>query len=146
MPKLTLTIEPLPTNTWGYSLANKLPKDKWDEIRYACYRNADWQCEICGNRDSQLHAHEQWRFDERRRIQYLERVICFCELCHNVKHFGRSQLVYPKHYIEELIQHWCKVNNSDERHFNSHFVQVMEKHRRRASRFYTVVVGDRILL
>ena len=144
--KLKLEIEPVPVSTWGKSLANRLPKKEWDDIRQRVYREADYRCEICGNRNSTLHCHEVWKFDDRKRIQYLVRFQCLCELCHNIKHFGRSKEVYPREYIEELIEHWCRVNNKTRRDFLKHEAEVHEISKKRMDRYYIVKVGKYILV
>ena len=144
--KLKLAIEPRPSSTWGITLANLLPKKEWDEIRFDCYREADYQCEICENVNDKLHCHEVWGFDDRKKIQKLLTIICLCILCHDVKHFGRSSQVYDKKRVEKLIIHWCKVNDKTKADFQKHLAEIRIINRKRADKYYIVKVGRRTLI
>jgi hypothetical protein len=144
--RLKLRIEPVPISTWGKSLAGRLPKKEWDDLRFSVYRNAGYECEICGDGSKTLHAHEVWKFDDRKAIQVLVKVECLCETCHNVKHFGRSKEVYPESYIKTLVKHWCKVNGRKPRDLLIHEREVFEINKKRANRYYIVKVGRRILV
>lgn len=143
--KLKLAIEPRPSSTWGLTLANLLPKKEWDKIRSQSYREADYQCEICENVNDQLHCHEVWRFDDKKKIQRLATVLCLCRLCHDVKHFGRSSQVYPKDYVQKLIRHWCKVNEKTRADFEKHLTEIKLMSRKRANHYYVVKAGRRVL-
>lgn len=142
---MKLEIEPRPVSTWGVTLASRLPKKEWDDIRAKVYRDADYRCEICGNRDDRLHCHEVWRFDDKRKIQRLVGFQCLGELCHNVKHFGRSSQVYPKGYVDKLIEHWCRVNKKTKEDFKRYLAEIFAINRKRADRYYIVKIGRRIL-
>lgn len=139
--KLVLQIEPRPSSTWGITLATLLPKKEWDQIRHECYRIADYECVICGSTEGPLHAHEVWGFDDRRKIQKLVDVECLCKRCHDVKHFGRSTMVYSRNYQAELIAHWCKVNSKTRQNFEAHLAEIKEMSRKRANYYYIVKVG-----
>ena len=144
--KLRLTIEPRPVSTWGVTLSNRLPKKEWDNLRTKVYRKADYKCEICGSNNSALHCHELWKFDEKKLIQRLVGLQCLCRLCHDVKHYGRSNEVYRKKYVEELTAHWCKVNKRTKRDFQVYLQEIFEMNRKRADKFYVVKVGRKILV
>lgn len=143
--RLKLAIEPRPFSTWGVTLAALLPKKEWDKIRFECYRDADYKCAICGNVNEQLHAHEVWKFDDKKKIQRLADVQCRCRLCHDVNHFGRSSQVYPRDYQQRLIRHWCKVNGRTRADFEKHLTEIKLINRRRVNYYYIVKVGGRIL-
>lgn len=143
--RLKLTIEPRPVSTWGITLASRLSKSEWDEIRSGVYRDADYKCQICSSNSGPLHAHEVWRFEDRKRIQRLVGFLCLCRLCHDVKHFGRSSEVYKRDYIEKLISHWCQVNGKTRGDFQVYLQIIFEQNKRRADKFYIVKVGRRIL-
>jgi len=144
--RLKLKIEPRPVSTWGITLANRLPRKEWDDIRQQVYREADYTCRVCGTNTSKLHCHELWIFDDRRRIQRLVGFQCLCELCHDVKHFGRSKQVYSRKYVDKLVRHWCKVNKKTRRDFNIYEKKILELNRKRADRQYIVKVGRRVLV
>ena len=143
---LRLEIEPIPVSTWGISLANKLPRVEWDKIRHKVYKEANWTCQICGDTSRVLHAHEIWRFDNKRKIQGLVRIECVCKLCHDVKHFGRSTEVYTKTYVGKLLKHWCEINQKKEKDFYIYQAKILEISKKRADIFYVVKVGRRILV
>lgn len=143
--RLKLAIEPRPHSTWGVTLASLLPEKEWNKIRFECYREADYKCEICGNVNEQLHCHEVWGFDDRKKIQRLSTLLCLCRTCHDVKHFGRSSQVYPKDYQRKLIRHWCKVNERTKADFEKHMAEIYAINRKRANHYYVVKVGRRIL-
>jgi len=144
--RLKLRMEPRPISTWGITLASRLDRKEWDGIRQKVYKDAGYKCEICGSGDSQLHCHEKWSFDDRKRIQRLVGFECLCRKCHDVKHFGRSQEVYGKEYVEKLKEHWCKVNKKGMVDFRRHEAEIHQISRKRVDRQYIVKVGRRILV
>lgn len=144
--RLRLCIEPVPISTWGISLANKLPKEEWDEIRRKVYRDAGNRCEVCGESNITLHAHEKWKFDDKKGVQRLVGFECCCEICHNVHHFGRSEETMGPSQIKKLIEHWCLVNGKTKKDFLVYRQVVFERSKRRANRQYIVKVGRRILV
>ena len=112
---LKLTIEPIPARNWGISLAHVLPKEVWDVVRREVYNKANRECEICKCRTRRLHCHEEWSYNERRKIQKLVRLRCLCEYCHDVKHWGKSVVEVhegkkPQDYLGTLEKHFCTVN------------------------------------
>ena len=144
--RLKLTIDPIPMSSWGVSLANKLGKKKWDELRHKVYFEADYTCEICEQVNETLHCHELWKFGERPRVQRLIGFECCCKTCHDVHHFGRSSQVYDKVHMDKLVRHWCKVNGKTIQDFAKYQAEVFELSKKRANRFYVVKVGRRILV
>jgi len=146
MVRLKLSIEPIPISTWGKSLANRLPKKEWDDMRTQAYREADYKCQVCGDINGTLNAHEQWAFNEKLGIQKLVGIEVCCETCHNVHHFGRSKAVFPKHYIEKLITHWCTVNGLTRNDFIVHERGMHAISRKRADKYYIVKVGRRTIV
>lgn len=143
--KLKLAVEPRPSSTWRVTLADRLPKTQWDKLRRECYQRANYECQVCGDKGSRLHAHEVWAFDDKRKLQKLVDISCRCEMCHDVHHFGRSTKVYSPAYREKLIAHWCKVNELTREDFEAHLKEVMEKSKRRAKFYYNVKIGRYLL-
>lgn len=140
-----MTVEPRPTATWGVTLANRLPSKDWNEIRQEVYRNAGYRCQICGNSRVKMHCHEVWKFHDQKKIQRLSGFLCLCELCHDVKHFGRSVHVYRESYLKKLIEHWCKVNNKNKTDWEVYQREVRELSKKRADKDYIVKIGREIL-
>ena len=145
MTKLKLALEPRPISTWGITLASRLPPGVWDTVRRKVFRAANFTCEICSEDAQQLHCHEEWDFNERKKVQQLVALRCVCKTCHDVIHFGRSKHVYNKTYVEALIQHWCKVNKKTRSDFERHLEETHRISKRRANKQYVVVAGDMIL-
>lgn len=145
MRKLKLRIEPIPNFTWGISLANKLPREEWDELRQKVYRDAGYTCEICGTNNKTLHCHEVWEFDNTKAIQRLVKLECSCELCHDVHHFGRTKVTKSASYSDRCIGHWCRVNRLTRGDFAVYIAYIKELSIKRADIHYIVKVGKRVL-
>jgi hypothetical protein len=101
-----ILIELIPSCNWGINLRSVLKKTDWDIIRKKCYEKAGNKCEICG-RKGKMHAHEKWEYNDEDHVQILNGIICLCEGCHGVKHFGRSQIIGKK---EKCIDRMMEVN------------------------------------
>jgi len=143
--RLKLEVEPVPISTWGISLSNRLPKEAWDVLRKKVYKAGGYRCQICGSTLPPMHCHEVWKFNNKEKVQYLARLECICKICHDVKHFGRSQEVYKKDYITVLVNHWCEVNNLIEKAFYVYLKQIFHTNTIRSKIYYTVKVEGRIL-
>ena len=143
--RLKLKIEPIPQFTWGFSLANKLPKEEWDELRQKVYRDANYECEICGATNRTLFCHEVWDFDLKKGIQRLVRLECCCEMCSDVHHYGRSKMVKPASYLQKLVDHWCKVNKKTRRDFSLYEKEIRDINYKRVDIPWVVKVGRKIL-
>lgn len=146
MVRLKLKIEPIPSTTWGVSLANKLEPKEWDKIRHEVYYRAKYKCDIC--RAPGWNCHEVWTFrkiGKKKGIQRLVGVTNLCDLCHNCVHYGRSSQVYKNKYMERLKKHFMKVNGITERQFLLYLEGVKRISYDRADRSWRVVAGDRIL-
>ena len=144
--RLKLTIQPIPNFTWGISLANKLPREEWYELRHKVYKDANYQCEICGADNGILNCHEVWAFDDRKGIQRLVRLECCCDLCHDVHHFGRTTVTKSASYVDRLIGHWCRVNKKNRGNFANYLALIKAVNRKRADIPYIVKIGRRILI
>jgi len=140
MKGLRLEIESIPQTSWGLSLSNLLDKKDWDKIRRKAYKEAGYACVICGKGDIKLQAHEAWKFDDSKKTQTLVRLEVLCNKCHQVKHFGRSSQVYREKYIEELINHWCKVNRKSKQDFYIYLGKVKDLNLKRVKNRYRVFV------
>lgn len=111
--KMLLTIELVPSSSWGDNLRSRLSKAEWDKLRKAAYKAAGYRCEICNDVGSNqgvawpVECHETWSYDESTHIQTLVKLISLCPNCHMVKHIGRAQ-VMGKH--DEAVAHMQRVN------------------------------------
>jgi len=125
---MKLEIELVPQGLWRSSLANLFSRSEWDRIRKEQYKKANYKCEICGTEDV-LNCHEKWYYDDEKRLQTLTGFIALCRNCHAIKHAGFSMHTEKGKQIfnrEELIKHFCKVNNCSKEDFLKHEDEAFE--------------------
>ena len=108
MKEFRLSIELTPDSVWGVTLANILPRGKWDRIRKHIYNEYDHKCGVCGLGDS-LEAHEIWAFDDKEHILKLTGFTTLCYTCHKVKHIDHWERVDLVEF-DNLAEYFCKVN------------------------------------
>lgn len=99
-PKLEIELVPFSCVLSNFQLI--LSKIDWDTLRKLVYKNANYKCEICGEKgeDNSLQCHEVWIYDELyaddipepRRTQKLSHLQSLCPLCYEAKHFGVAQI------------------------------------------------------
>jgi hypothetical protein len=89
-----LSVELVPSTSWGANLRSLLSQDAWDRLRRFAYRRAGYRCEVCGGRGSAhpVECHELWEFDDAARVQRLVGLVALCPGCHAVKHLGRTMV------------------------------------------------------
>lgn len=87
---MKLSVELVPSTCWYSNVRSNVRPDTWERLQRATFQVAGHVCEICtGTGDGHLvEAHEVWSYDDHRLIQRLERLICLCPRCHEVKHLG----------------------------------------------------------
>src|SRR4051812_44732586 len=87
-----LTIELVPSTTWGDNLRKRLGPKRWDPIRKQAYADAGQVCAICGA-TGRLNCHERWIYDDLNCVQTLVGFMALCDLCHHCKHIGRAGIL-----------------------------------------------------
>ncbi len=107
--KLKLELELIPRSSFFENLRSLFPASEWDILRRDCYKKANYRCEICGGRGDfhPVECHEIWSYDFKESEQKLEGLIALCPSCHQVKHWGLSQM---RGLEEKCLDHFCKVN------------------------------------
>ena len=127
-----LTIELVPQTIWFesiFQLCNKSNQmKKWAAIKKKIFEKEGRQCWICGKTDTRLEAHEFWIYDDENHIQQLAAIHHLCGMCHKIKHIGfwsrtekgQSLLTQEGLSRDDLIQHFCIVNNCREEDFEQH--------------------------
>jgi hypothetical protein len=152
--KLKLTIESIPACNWHISLANMLPREVWDTLRREVYFKARYICEVCAATDVEVHAHERWQYDDRKRTQKLVGIQCICKDCHDIRHWGRAVNMvhegkYPGDTLQRLTAHFLEVNKCTLLDFEKHKVQIGQLTHMRSKKEYKVDFGkfklDRII-
>ena len=136
-PFFRLAIEPLPYSSRRASLANLLPRGRWDRIRRHIYRRARYHCQICG-REGRMFCHETWRFNEQAGRQYLIGFEGLCEACHKTKHYfftGDSRA------RAALFQHLLTTNRVTRQQGIDHLMNVYRQQQRLNQREWIVDYG-----
>lgn len=130
--KFKLTIELVPSTVWFSSLYRLYKAEgmlsKWRKIKKELLEKEGRKCWICGAEDTRLEAHEFWEYDDQRHVQKLVAIHHLCNMCHKVKHIGfwchtpegREGLKKAGLSRQDLISHFCKVNNCSVRDFLEH--------------------------
>ena len=144
---MILEVQPVPKGNWGDNLAHLLPKEIWDTLRREVYKRAGNICEICKDWSKTLHCHENWGYNDRKRIQYLKSLLSLCYNCHIVIHWFRTEQeikkgTYKKEYITELRDHFIKVNNCTLKQFMSHVTWADRSKHMRNFRPYELKYGS----
>ena len=110
--KIKLTIELVPKTAWYKNVRSEVSKDRWDELRKECYRNANYKCEVCGGTGPKwpVECHEIWHYDDINKKQTLTGLIALCPDCHTVKHPGLAQI---KGKFDVVIDQLMSVNDME---------------------------------
>ena len=151
--KFKLTIELVPARAWFSSLyqlykrSNQL--NRWRRIKKELFRREGRRCWICGKEDVRLEAHEFWEYDDENHVMRLRAIHHLCHLCHKVKHIGfwcytldgRRLLEREGLTKEDLIKHFCKVNNCTPEEFEEHKREAFQKWRERSKYKWKINLG-----
>lgn len=104
-----LTVELVPRTAWWSNVRSNVSRSDWEKCkRFVRARSGD-QCEVCGGRGRKwpVECHEEWSYDDDAQIQTLVGLIALCPSCHEVKHYGRAELVGNG---ERAFQHLLNIN------------------------------------
>ena len=140
---MKLEIELVPEKSWGKSLARLLPKKDLDILRKKTYRRYNWTCQICGSYGVRVNCHEKWEYDHKLKRQILVGLVCLCDDCHNIKHWGRTIQLYHEGKltsgdIDHLREHFCRVNKCTEEDMIEHIVEAGDKNMKRGHSRYKI--------
>ena len=141
--RLKLTIDLIPKSCWKTSIRKSMPESEWNEISQDVIKKANNACEICGS-EKKVVCHEVWKYDDKKSIQKLNGFKAICRMCCAVEHFGLSQVLAMKGYLNlnEVIKHFCKVNDVSWDDFNKHKEKEFAKYRERSSREWKTDLGE----
>ena len=139
-----LSIEVVPKTLWGKNLHNGLGRKEWDRVRRVIYAKYNYACSVCGARDATMTAHEVWSYDDNSHIQTLANIMCLCQLCHWVKHYGLAQLraMESKLDLSTVIEHYKTVNECTRFDFDCDKSVAMLVHKERSRHAWQQVIGD----
>ena len=104
---IKLTIELVPSTSWYSNVRSQVTPAEWDIIRKQVYKECNHKCVVCGQ-GGLVHCHEEWEYNDKKRIQTLKRMIALCPDCHQVKHIGLAQI---QGKFNNALAHLMKINN-----------------------------------
>jgi 5-methylcytosine-specific restriction endonuclease McrA len=128
--KIKLTIELIPHTSFYSNVRSQVTKEKWNKIRFICYRLADNKCEICGETGKQqgyehnVECHEVWDYNVKSNAQVLTGLIALCPNCHKCKHIGLAETNGELHIVYKQLM---KVNAMTEDEVQSYIKEEYEK-------------------
>lgn len=110
-----LYVDLIPSSSWFINVREYVDTVDWERIKEMCKKRAGYKCELCKSKPNYseknyLECHERFLYDKNTKIQKLLRFICVCSKCHEVIHFGLSQV---RGCDEEARAHLMKVNKWD---------------------------------
>jgi hypothetical protein len=110
-----LTIELVPSTSWGVNVRSMVTRKEWDILRKQAYAKADLQCEICGGvgKRHPVECHEVWDYDDNNNKQVLTSLISLCPSCHMVKHAGRTISIGKEYMLINQLKKVNKYNNAE---------------------------------
>jgi hypothetical protein len=131
---LKLTAELVPSTVWFSSLYRLMPRDAWDNIRNGIIKEKGRKCQICGETEGTMNLHEIWEYDDVKHVQKLKGFILLCRMCHHIKHIGLAGILADEGKLDydELMKHFCKVNDCSEKEFKKHVDNAFEVWRERS--------------
>jgi len=140
---MKLKIVLVPATSWFVNLRNKISKEEWDKIRKQSYADANHKCAICGD-NGRLNCHEIWLYDDEKHIQKLDGFIALCDNCHMIKHIGFAQIQASQGLLNmnELIEHFMKVNNCNRDVFEKHKEEAFAEWRKRSEYEWEIDLGE----
>lgn len=125
MSKLKLTVELIPSSSWGSNLRAILKPKMWEDVRKKVYQKNNFKCSICREK-IKLQAHEIWQFEDTTKVQKLVNIVPLCYMCHMVKHIGFASLRGGMVTNERLIRHFMQVNKCDRITYQNHLKKVIK--------------------
>lgn len=138
-----LTLELVPSTSWGDNLRSRLSRSEWDVVRRKTYRNANFVCEICGGVGNRhpVEAHEIWSYDDVNHVQTLAGMIALCPTCHMAKHIGRTLTVASEQRQDWVLNHIMRVNHWTESLLLKELERAFAQHAERSQHEWTLDIS-----
>lgn len=132
---MKLAIELVPSTVWFSSLYRLMSREAWYNMREGIIKEKGRKCQVCGETNGEMNLHEIWDYDDAKHIQKLEGFILLCRMCHHAKHIGLAGILANEGKLDynEVIKHFCKVNNCSEKEFKNHVDRAFEIWRKRSA-------------
>lgn len=144
MDNLILKIDLVPRTSFYDNLRKVVTKEVWDKLRKQTYSKYKVTCGICGVKGVVLDCHEIWSYDEAMTIQKLDGLIALCKQCHQIKHYGYSNILAQQGKLDLVVlnKHFMKVNKCSEEVLNNHIDKSFEVWRKRSEKQWTINLGE----
>ncbi len=141
--ELKLSIELVPKTSWYKNLRKKMKQSQWNKLRKKVYTEQGNVCAICGA-GGRLNCHEVWSYDEAKHIQKLMGFSAVCNMCHNVEHFGRAQILASQGHLDlnAVVEHFMKVNGTNQTVFEKHKTEAFRIWRERSQHEWKTDLGE----
>lgn len=141
--KLKLAIDLVPKPCWYLSVRRYFPRSIWNRLRLKVIADQGSKCGFCKSRKD-LHCHEIWEYDDKKRTQTFVRFHLSCRMCHFVNHFGLSAILASERRLdlEAVIRHFMKVNKVKRAVFEAHKTEAFDLWKKRSKRKWKTVFGD----
>jgi hypothetical protein len=135
-----LFVDLVPSSCWFTNVRSCIIPRDWERLHRMITTRAEERCEACGQtRDPsagrRLEAHERWIYDEPTSVQALRRLICLCNQCHTVTHFGLAQVTRQ---AEEALAHLRTVTGMTDQQAKVHRDDAFTLWRERSARQWTL--------
>jgi len=142
-PKLRLSIELVPSSSWGQNLRDLLTQEQWDVLRRKTYKHYGYRCGICHVSNTTLYCHEIWSYDDTNHVQTLTGLIALCKMCHQCKHMGYAGILASRGELdlEQVRAHFLRVNSCSPEAFEMHREYAFQLHEERSRHEWTVDIG-----
>lgn len=131
-----LFVDLIPRTCWFTNVRACASTRDWERIRRMVLGRAEFACEICNaEQKGSLEVHERWQWNEEDSIQTLGRLICLCDQCHEVTHFGLAQV---NGRTIEAFSHLMKVTGMEEAQARNHVEEAFRVWEIRSRRVWTL--------
>lgn len=110
MNELRLSVELVPSTSWGSNVRAVLTKQQWAVLSKSVRSKAYDICNACGGEATDCH--EVWAYDDQKQSQKLTGMVALCHACHEVKHIGLAGI---RGHGERAIKHFMRVNELSRR-------------------------------
>ncbi|MGH3718303.1 MAG: DUF5710 domain-containing protein [Pseudonocardiaceae bacterium] len=135
-----LFVDLVPSSCWFTNVRScVVPKD-WQRLSRMITGRAGRRCEACGQAPDpatgrRLEAHERWAYDQPSGVQALRRLICLCDQCHTVTHFGLAGL---RGLAEEALGQLRTVTGMTDQQARAHVDDAFALWKDRSTRRWTL--------
>lgn len=133
--KYKLNICTIVPNNYGVNVRSYFEKE-WPNISKYVRSIHNNTCEFCGYKQG-LHCHEEWRYLDKKKIQYLNSLHAVCALCHATIHPGANHH-FQNFESDEVKKHFMTINNMSEDQYFRYINIKLDLALYRAHRNYTI--------